>query len=64
MTAPVRYLCGGKLISQCAPISYYMTRDNIMKFTLVTPVADVTRVMAKVRHRYFPILDETASIAA
>ena len=29
-----------------------------MKFTLVTPVADVTRVMAKVRHRYFPILDE------
>ena len=28
-----------------------------MKFTLVTPVADVTRVMAKVRHRYFPILD-------
>ena len=48
----------GKLISQCAPISYYMTRDNILKFTLVTPVADVLRVMAKVRHRYFPILDE------
>lgn len=35
-----------------------MTRDDIMKSTLVTPVADVTRVMAKVRHRYFPILDE------
>ena len=35
-----------------------MTRSDIMKFTLVTPVADVTRVMAKVRHRYFPILDE------
>ena len=31
-----------------------MTRDNILKFTLVTPVADVLRVMAKVRHRYFP----------
>ena len=29
-------------MSQCAPISYYMTRDDIMKFTLVTPVADVT----------------------
>ena len=26
-----------------------MTRSDIMKFTLVTPVADVTRVMAKVR---------------
>ncbi len=58
MSAPVDTYAAGKLISQCAPISYYMTRNDIMKFTLVTPVADVTRVMAKVRHRYFPILDE------
>ena len=58
MTAPCDTYAAGKLISQCAPISHYMTRDDIMKFTLVTPVADVTRVMAKVRHRYFPILDE------
>ena len=58
MTAPCDTYAAGKLMSQCAPISYYMTRDDIMKFTLVTPVADVTRVMAKVRHRYFPILNE------
>ena len=58
MTTPYDTYAAGKLISQCAPISYYMTRDNILKFTLVTPVADVLRVMAKVRHRYFPILDE------
>lgn len=58
MTVPFDTYAAGKLISQCAPISYYMTRENILKFTLVTPVADVTRVMAKVRHRYFPILDE------
>ena len=58
MTAPCDTYAAGKLISQCAPISYYMTRQDIIKFTLVTPVADVTRVMAKVRHRYFPILDE------
>ena len=58
MTTPEDTYAVGKLISQCAPISYYMTRSDIMKFTLVTPVADVTRVMAKVRHRYFPILDE------
>ena len=58
MTAPCDTDAAGKLMSQCAPISYYMTRDDIMKFTLVTPVADVTRVMAKVRHRYFPILNE------
>ena len=58
MTTPEDTYAAGKLISQCAPISYYMTRDNILKFTLVTPVADVLRVMAKVRHRYFPILAE------
>ena len=57
MSAPCDTYAAAKLISQCAPISYYMTRNDIMKFTLVTPVADVTRVMAKVRHRYFPILD-------
>ena len=58
MTAPCDTYAAGKRVSQCAPISYYMTRNDIVKFTLVTPVADVTRVMAKVRHRYFPILDE------
>lgn len=57
MTAPCDTYAAGKLISQCVPISYYMTRDNLVKFTLVTPVADVTRVMAKLRHRYFPVLD-------
>ena len=58
MSVPYDTYAAGKLISQCAPISYYMTREGIMKFTLVTPIADVTRVMARVRHRYFPILDE------
>ena len=36
MSAPVDTYAAGKLISQCAPISYYMTRSDIMKFTLVT----------------------------
>ena len=58
MSAPCDTYAAGKLMSQCAPIAYYMTQDDLIKFTLVTPVADVTRVMAKVRHRYFPILDE------
>ena len=58
MTTPEDTYAVGKLISQCAPITYNLTRAALMKLTLVTPVADVTRVMAKVRHRYFPILDE------
>lgn len=63
MTAPCDTYAAGKLMSQCAPISYYMTRNDIVKFTLVTPVADVTRVMTKVRHRYFPVLDEDGKYA-
>jgi manganese-dependent inorganic pyrophosphatase len=58
MSVPCDTYAAAKLISQCAPISHYMTNNEIIKFTLVTPIADVTRVMAKVRHRYFPILDE------
>ncbi len=57
MSVPVDTYAAAKLISQCAPISYCMTRDNILKFTLATPVDDALRVMAQVRHRYFPILD-------
>ena len=63
MSVPVDTYAAAKLISQCAPISYYMTRDDIMKFTLVTPVDDVIRVMGRVRHRYFPILDENGKYA-
>ncbi len=58
MSVPVDTYAAGKLISQCAPVSYCMTTENIIKFTLFTPVDDVMRVMARERHRYFPILDE------
>lgn len=58
MSVPCDTYAAGKLISQCAPIEYFMDTDDLMKFTLVTPVADAISVMAKVRHRYFPILDE------
>lgn len=57
MSVPVDTYAAGKLIGQCAPVSYCMTTENIIKFTLFTPVDDVMRVMARERHRYFPILD-------
>ena len=58
MSVPCDTYAAGKLISQCAPIGYFMDTEDLLKFTVVTPVSDVIRVMAKVRHRYFPILDE------
>ncbi len=58
MSVPCDTYAAGKLISQCAPIGYFMDTEDLLKFTVVTPVSDAIAVMAKVRHRYFPILDE------
>lgn len=58
MSVPCDTYAAGKLISQCAPIEYFMDTEDLLKFTLATPVSDAISVMAKVRHRYFPILDE------
>ncbi len=63
MATPQDSYAAAKLISQCAPISYYMTTKNIVKFTLVTPVDDALHVMGKVRHRYFPIVDKEGKYA-
>ena len=48
----------GKMITQAAPIRHYMVSDGLMTFTLNSSVDDATQVMASVRHRYFPILDD------
>ena len=58
MSVPCDTYAAGKLISQCAPIGYFMDTEELLKFTLLTTVDDAIGVMAKVRHRYFPILDE------
>ena len=51
------YICG-QMITQAAPIRYYMTSKDLLTFTLNTSVEEAGKVMASVRHRYFPILDE------
>ena len=48
----------GLMLSQAAPIRQYMTHKNLLTFTLHTPVEEATQVMARVRLRYFPVLDD------
>ncbi len=48
----------GQMITQAAPIRHYMVSDGLLTFTLDTLVEDATKIMAKVRHRYFPVLSE------
>ena len=48
----------GQILSQAAPIRHYMTTGKLLTFTLHTPVEEATKVMASVRFRYFPVLDD------
>ncbi len=47
----------GQMIPQAAPVRHFMVKDGLMTFTLDSLVEDVSKVMATVRHRYFPVLD-------
>ena len=47
-----------RLISTAAPVRHFMRSKDLLKFSVNTPIEDARRVMAQVRHRYFPILDE------
>ena len=48
----------GQMIPQAAPIRHFMVSDGLLTFTLDSLVEDATKVMASVRHHYFPVLDE------
>ena len=58
ISTPLNTYATGQIISQAAPIRYYMLKDNIMTFNLNTPVETATKIMGSVRHRYFPVLGD------
>ena len=48
-----------RLISMAAPIEYFMlAADQLVTFNVNTPIDEAQKVMASLRHRYFPILDK------
>ena len=48
-----------RLISTAAPVRHFMRSGDLLKFSVNTPIDDAQKIMAKVRHLYFPILDES-----
>ncbi len=46
-----------RLINQSMPIKYFMRSEHLITFHLESMVDDVKEIMAKKRHRDFPILD-------
>lgn len=47
-----------RLITMAAPIGHFCVSKDLVTFHLNTPIEEARRVMASLRHRYFPILDE------
>ncbi len=58
ISTPFDTYAAGQMIVQSAPVRHYMKSKDLLTFTPHTLVEDATKVMASVRIRYFPILDD------
>ena len=58
ISTPNSTYVAGQMISQAVPIRHYMVRKNLRTFHLNSSVESATKVMATLRFRYFPVLDE------
>jgi len=58
ISTPQSTYASGQMISQAAPIRYYMKQDDLLTFTPHTFVESATKIIASVRFRYFPVLDD------
>lgn len=58
ISTPYSTYASGEMISQAAPIRHFMLKEGLMTFNLNSSVESCTKVMAQVRHRYFPVLDD------
>ena len=58
ITTPYDTYTAARLLNQSMPIEHFMLTDNICKFLPEDPVEKVKETMAKLRHRYFPVVDK------
>ena len=57
ITTPYNTYTTARLINQSMPISYFMTKENIIEFSEEDYLDDIREIMASKRHRDFPVLD-------
>lgn len=50
-----------RLINQSIPVRYFMKKDQLITFGLNDYVEEIRTIMAKKRHRNFPILDQNGN---
>lgn len=63
LTTPFDTYVAARLISTAIPVRHIMHSQNILQFGVNTYVEDARKIMASVRHRYFPILDKEGRYA-
>ncbi len=57
MVSPYETYAAARLITTAIPVRHLMMTEDLIKFSVNTPIEDASKVMAKVRFRYFPIID-------
>ena len=55
---PYDTYAASRLISMAVPIRHFLNTKDLITFNVNTPIEEARKVMASVRHRYFPILDK------
>lgn len=61
ITTPFDTFSVARLINQSMPIKQYMTKKDLVTFDIDDYVDDVKEVMSKVRHRDFPVINESGN---
>ena len=59
ITTPYDTYAASRLISMSIPVRAKMLDRDLLTFSINTAVDDARKVIAKTRHRYFPVLDES-----
>ena len=57
ISTPHDTLMVARLISQSAPVRYFMKKDHLITFSREDIISDIRDTLAKIRHRDFPVLD-------
>lgn len=57
ISTPHDTLMVARLISQSAPVRYFMKKDHLITFSREDFISDIRDILAKIRHRDFPVLD-------
>lgn len=55
---PYDTYAAARLVSMAVPVRHFMKTRDLLCFNVNTPVEEARKIMASVRHRYFPILDQ------